>query len=93
MALDELPDIHVVLISHNHYDHLDVDSVRRLHARYGDTLRFLVPLGLKPWFAGIGIGNVSEHDWWDHIDLTTNRRANSPRRAGPPAWRTMPSSC
>jgi L-ascorbate metabolism protein UlaG (beta-lactamase superfamily) len=61
--IDDLPPIDVVLISHNHYDHLDEDSVRRLAAR-SPSPRFLVPLGLESWFAGIGIENVEEMDWW-----------------------------
>lgn len=78
VALEDLPDIHVVVISHSHYDHLDVDSVRRLHAKYGDALRFLVPLGLKPWFAKLGIDNVSEHDWWEYVDVTGVRFTLTP---------------
>jgi L-ascorbate metabolism protein UlaG (beta-lactamase superfamily) len=69
VALDDLPQIHAVVISHSHYDHLDVDSVRQLHARSGGALRFFVPLGLKPWFAELGIDNVTELDWWEHVEL------------------------
>lgn len=69
VALAELPEIHAVVISHNHYDHLDADSVRQLNERSGGMLRFFVPLGLKAWFAGLGIDNVSELDWWDHVDF------------------------
>jgi len=69
VALDELPPIHAVVISHSHYDHLDVDSVRQLHQRSGGTLRFFVPLGLKPWFAELGIDTVTEFDWWEHVEL------------------------
>ncbi|WP_354005128.1 MBL fold metallo-hydrolase [Ramlibacter cellulosilyticus] len=65
IALADLPAIDVVLISHNHYDHLDEDSVRRLDARAQGRTLFLVPLGLKEWFAGVGIRNVLELDWWD----------------------------
>ena len=60
----ELPRIDVVLVSHNHYDHLDVDSVRRLAAMPSGSPLFLVPLGLKDWFRGIGIERVEESDWW-----------------------------
>ena len=51
----ELPHIHVVVISHNHYDHLDQESVRTLAEQPGGSPRFYVPLGLKDWFARRGI--------------------------------------
>jgi L-ascorbate metabolism protein UlaG (beta-lactamase superfamily) len=60
----ELPRIDVVMISHNHYDHLDADSVQRLAAMPEGSPRFLVPLGLKPWFVSLGITRVDEYDWW-----------------------------
>jgi N-acyl-phosphatidylethanolamine-hydrolysing phospholipase D len=69
VALADLPEIHAVVISHNHYDHLDVDSVRQLHQRSGGKLQFFVPLGLKPWFAELGIDKVTELDWWQHAEL------------------------
>ncbi len=64
IAIDELPRIDVVLVSHNHYDHLDVGTVKQLAARPGGGPLFLVPLGLKAWFAELGIDRVSEYDWW-----------------------------
>ena len=60
----ELPRIDIVLVSHNHYDHLDVVSVLRLAAQPQGSPRFLVPLGLKAWFAALGITRVDEYDWW-----------------------------
>lgn len=60
----DLPRIDVVVVSHNHYDHLDEASVRRLAAQPGGSPLFLVPLGLKAWFAGNGIERVEEMDWW-----------------------------
>ncbi len=63
LRFEDLPPIHVVLISHDHYDHLDVETVKRLAATHRP--RFLVPLGLKAWFAEIGITDVDELDWWD----------------------------
>ena len=65
---DALPHIHVVLISHNHYDHLDRDSVQALNRQPGGPPRFFVPLGLKPWLAAEGVENVVEQDWWDATD-------------------------
>ncbi|MEO6409348.1 MAG: MBL fold metallo-hydrolase [Burkholderiaceae bacterium] len=64
IELAALPHIDVVLISHNHYDHLDEASVRALAAQPGGSPVFIVPLGLKAWFAGCGIVNVIELDWW-----------------------------
>jgi L-ascorbate metabolism protein UlaG (beta-lactamase superfamily) len=62
--IDDLPRIDVVMISHNHYDHLDEASVRRLAGMPQGSPRFLVPLGLKAWFATLGITRVDEYDWW-----------------------------
>lgn len=70
-ALDfaTLPHIDVVVISHSHYDHLDVGTVRRLGRQQGGAPTFFVPLGLKAWFAGQGIDNVVELDWWESREL------------------------
>jgi len=62
----ELPQIDLVLISHNHYDHLDAESVKRIAAMPQGSPRFLVPMGLKAWFAELGIARVDEFDWWQH---------------------------
>jgi len=64
LALDELPHIDAVVISHNHYDHLDEASVKAIAAQAGGPPLFVVPLGLKAWFADAGIGNAIELDWW-----------------------------
>ena len=69
LSLDELPRIDLVVISHNHYDHLDRKTVKALNAQAGGPPRFLVPLGNGPWFAGLGIGNVREMDWWESEDI------------------------
>jgi N-acyl-phosphatidylethanolamine-hydrolysing phospholipase D len=64
LALTELPHIDVVVVSHNHYDHLDEPSVRALDAQAGGPPLFLVPLGNRAWLAERGIANVVELDWW-----------------------------
>lgn len=63
LRFEDLPPIHLALISHDHYDHLDLATVRRLAAVHRP--RFLVPLGLGRWFERRGIGPVCELDWWD----------------------------
>ncbi|MEY4583678.1 MAG: hypothetical protein RJB10_175 [Pseudomonadota bacterium] len=68
VAMADLPHIDAVLISHNHYDHLDRASVALLDEKAkaaGKTTQFIVPLGLKAWFNGIGIDSVVELDWWE----------------------------
>jgi N-acyl-phosphatidylethanolamine-hydrolysing phospholipase D len=70
VALKDLPHIDVVVISHNHYDHLDRDSVRALANQAGGAPLFLVPLGLKSWLERLGIGGAVELDWWDKYIYT-----------------------
>lgn len=69
LALDQLPEIDCVLISHNHYDHLDLQSVRQISFRQeSHPPKFFVPLGLKKWFAKHSIANVTELDWWQNFE-------------------------
>ena len=65
---DDLPAIDAVLLSHDHYDHLDRNTVHRLRERFGERLRWLVPLGYRAWFRGEGV-DVAELDWWQTATL------------------------
>ncbi len=64
LTVNQLPAIHRVLISHNHYDHLDRDTVRALDRRFGADLCWYLPLGLGAWFRRQGVRNIVEMDWW-----------------------------
>ncbi len=68
VAFDALPKIDVVLISHDHYDHLDLATLKRLDAR--DQPQVIVPLGNKALVAdAMPASRVSEHDWGDRVAL------------------------
>ncbi|WP_051748886.1 MBL fold metallo-hydrolase [Nevskia soli] len=72
LGFDDLPAIDLVLVSHNHYDHLDEQSVRRI-ARDHTRAQFVVPLGLANWFRAHGIERVTELDWWRSVELGAAR--------------------
>lgn len=69
ITADQLPRIDVVLISHNHYDHLDLATVQRLAAQPGGSPLFVVPLGVGRWMADQGITRVKEMDWWEQFEV------------------------
>lgn len=69
VALAELPRIDVVLISHDHYDHLDEASLRALAAQPGGPPLFVVPLGVERRLAGLGIRHVRRLDWWERTEV------------------------
>ena len=64
VALADLPHIDVVVVSHNHYDHLDRDSIVALSRQAGGAPLYLTPLGLKAWLQQLGIDNAVELGWW-----------------------------
>ena len=61
-----VPDRPVVLISHNHYDHLDKKTVKKLVKK---NAVFLVPLKLKKFFTKLGAKEVYELDWWESVQV------------------------
>ena len=65
IALDDLPPIDFVLISHDHYDHLDEPTVRRLAHKF-DPL-FIVPKGIKSWLTDRDINRAVELDWGESV--------------------------
>jgi N-acyl-phosphatidylethanolamine-hydrolysing phospholipase D len=68
LTIDQLPEIDFVLISHNHYDHLDHKTVKQI----GNSSTWLVPLGLKQWLLkrDISEDKIIELDWWQSYAYT-----------------------
>ena len=64
---DELPEIDVVLLSHNHYDHLDAPTVRRMAQRFPEA-PWLCPMGLGALLQSLGVRKTVERDWWETVD-------------------------
>ena len=66
--ISDLPPIDIVIISHNHYDHLDENSIKKI-STYQPKVKFLVPLGLKKILTEWGAKDVTELDWWQSIKI------------------------
>jgi L-ascorbate metabolism protein UlaG (beta-lactamase superfamily) len=76
VPFDRLPRIDIVLVSHNHYDHMDLHTLRRLEAR--DRPRFVTGTGNAPFLRARGLSRVDELTWWQSIDLGAVRVAMGP---------------
>jgi N-acyl-phosphatidylethanolamine-hydrolysing phospholipase D len=72
VAFDDLPIIDAVVISHNHYDHLDADTVARLISRF-PAAAWRVPLGVGRFIRGRGAADVEECGWHDHAAVGSLR--------------------
>lgn len=65
LAFADLPPIHLVLVSHNHYDHLDIHTLRRLEAVHAPA--FVTGLGNRDFLRSFGLRDVHELDWWQSM--------------------------
>jgi len=63
LTAEQLPDIDAVLISHDHYDHLDVNSVTAINKK-SPNAHWLVGEGLGSWMKGCGVKHCTEFKWW-----------------------------
>ncbi|MCX5924411.1 MAG: MBL fold metallo-hydrolase [Candidatus Dependentiae bacterium] len=73
VSIQDLPEIDYVLISHNHFDHMDSKALCGLKSRFPE-MKVLAPMGDKEWFDKHQFLYASEHMWWDEIvdDLNPN---------------------
>jgi L-ascorbate metabolism protein UlaG (beta-lactamase superfamily) len=76
LAFDALPRIDLVLVSHNHYDHLDLDTLQRLEERHQPL--FLTGLGNRAFLEQHGLRQVQELDWWQSLSHRGLRCTGTP---------------
>jgi L-ascorbate metabolism protein UlaG (beta-lactamase superfamily) len=67
VEFQQLPKIDLILLSHNHYDHLDVVTLTRLNQRFAPAV--LAPIGNSNLLRSIGFEGVHEMDWWDESEI------------------------
>lgn len=77
LGIDDLPPLRAVILSHDHYDHLDQDTIRRLAPK---VELFVAPLGVGEHLAAWGVerARVRELDWWDETTVGGVRLAAVP---------------
>ncbi|MEM7037276.1 MAG: MBL fold metallo-hydrolase [Bacteroidota bacterium] len=77
--IDQFPEIDLILLTHDHYDHLDFASIQKLK---GKTKRYYVALGLKRHLVrwGVEAALITECDWWDEHEIGDIRITFTPTR-------------
>tara|TARA_S200000501_G_scaffold152444_1_gene143727 strand:- start:12 stop:983 length:972 start_codon:yes stop_codon:yes gene_type:complete len=77
IPIDQLPNIDVITVSHNHYDHLDLRSLKKIYKANPNAI-FLVPKGDKKRLERRGIENVKEFLWWEDIEIKGSKFTFTP---------------
>ena len=67
LRFEQLPEIDLILLSHNHYDHLDAPTVRRIAQRF-PAASWLCPMGLGSLLRSFGVRHLVERDWWESVE-------------------------
>ena len=76
LGIEGLPHLDAVLVSHNHYDHMDLPTLKALAAKGMETA--LVPLGNGKWLRAAGFARVIELDWWESAEIGGGRVTLTP---------------
>ena len=79
LALESLPPLDIVLLTHSHYDHLDKASTKRLARQHPDAT-WIAPLALGTYLRGFGARHVVELDWWQQAEVHGARVTATPAR-------------
>jgi L-ascorbate metabolism protein UlaG (beta-lactamase superfamily) len=72
IRMEDLPPIDIILLSHNHYDHCDFATLRRLAGEHRP--RIYTALGNRALMEKIGVGNAVDMDWWDALEIAEGIR-------------------
>lgn len=75
IRFQDLPDIDLVIISHNHYDHLDIETLKKLNDHHSP--KFIIPLGVDLYLNQEGISNTVSLDWWDENSVSESIKVTS----------------
>lgn len=79
IEIEELPEIDILIISHDHYDHLDIHSIKKMDSKVG---KYIVPLGvekhLKRW--QIDESKIESLAWWEEVQINGVTIACTPAR-------------
>jgi L-ascorbate metabolism protein UlaG (beta-lactamase superfamily) len=67
IRFEDLPKIDIILLTHNHYDHLDIAALKKLSVEYNP--RIYTALGVGIYLEKEGIRNISEMDWWNETGI------------------------
>ncbi len=78
-SVDDLPEIDAVILSHDHYDHLDYPTIKALNEKVD---RFYLPLGVGAHFEAWGVPaeHIIELNWWDEVELESLKLVFTPTR-------------
>jgi len=65
LEIEEIPQLDAILCTHNHFDHLDLPSLKRIQSHFGDEVKVFCPKGLRKYFIKAGLYDVVEMEWGD----------------------------
>ena len=69
IRFEDLPKIDIILLTHNHYDHLDINTMKNLAEQFEPEI--YTPLGVGKYLERKGIGNITEMDWWNEAEIAS----------------------
>lgn len=75
VRFEDLPEIDLIVISHNHYDHLDIETLRRLNQNFEPLV--ITSLGVSRYLNEEGIMNTAEIDWWENYQVSSELTVHS----------------